>query len=240
MKKTSVNERDRVERETLSKQDPHVDNSNAMNNDSKNTIESDKKGFREYFQILKSNIMVVTQIALTIFSMVTTIAFIVVSIHQSSQTREALDLARQNYIEENKPYVFTNYPTMHINYKKFVALLPVVNCGHTPAYGVNCYIRFQRSITIPDPRAWSYDSLYTRTLPPNSIDTMKFPQDRAYWDTSSDARFYLVGKIWYKSRWSNRLHSTSFVYEYIYLHDSFIRHYEYENTDSTEQYQNDI
>jgi hypothetical protein len=212
-------------------------NTNSKESNPIKKTEQSKKGIKNLFSFInKFNVGEKTQIALAICSIVSIIVFICVSIHQSSQTREALNLARQNYIEENRPYVFTNIPTMQpIHFgNKLVAHLPIVNYGHTPAYGVNYIIKFQHSNKILDPRTLPYDSLYTRILSPNSIDTMKVQQDGEHWDSSSTARYYLVGKIWYKDGWSDRLHYTTFVYEWIYLHESFLRHNEYETADRIE------
>jgi len=188
-----------------------------------------KKFFNKY------NTSEKTQIILAIGSIMSILAFIYVSCQQSCQTREALNLARQNYIEENRPYVFTDNPTRHNIGYKFVVHLPIHNYGRTSAYGVNCYITFQRSRTILDPRTRPYDTSRTRILFPNTIDTMKIQQDGEHWDTSSTARFYLEGKIWYKDDWSKRLHYTTFVYEWINLYNSFSRHYEYDSADTNEQ-----
>jgi hypothetical protein len=184
---------------------------------------------------IKRDVMEKTQIVMAIGSIASIIIFIYVSVQQSNQTREALDLAQRNYIEENRPYVFPKTPKAISELDQNVVNLPIVNYGHTPAYRVFAAASFQRLRHVPDPRTNTYNpEMAKMILAPNSEDTLKIPQDKTYWDTNSASRFYVVGKIFYSDNWNNRLHYTTFVYEWIYLHHSFVRHPEYEIADTNE------
>jgi hypothetical protein len=84
------------------------------------------------------------------------IIFTIISVVQSFQTREALSLARKNYTDENRPYVFPSNPTMKFQYGEPVAIIPFINYGKTPAYNFIDAIKFQHWSTIEDPRPFIY------------------------------------------------------------------------------------
>jgi hypothetical protein len=186
----------------------------------------------------------------------TFVTFALVSWNQSCQTREALkyadtsnqftrrniELAEQNYIEENRPYVFTGIPTMDTTkYGNILAHVPIINYGKTPAYKVNVCIAFRCGDTITNPKYFPYDSIWTwMTLAPSSIETMIFLRDgkhwRNNWEKDSTARPYVSGIIWYNDDWSNKLHYTTFAYKWMYSYgDRFTRQYQYESVDRYEK-----
>jgi hypothetical protein len=147
-------------------------------------------------------------------------------------------IARENYIEENRPFVFPDCPTMDTTrYGNIIAYLPIVNHGNTPAYRVNRCISFQRGKTLRNPKNFEYDSIWTwMTLAPHSTETMVILNDK--WDTSLTAFPYVVGSIWYNDNWSNRLHHTTFAYKWIHKYgDRFVRQYQLESVDRYEENQ---
>jgi hypothetical protein len=150
-----------------------------------------------------------------------------------------IDISKQNYIEENRPYVFPDIPSMHPSYGILTAYLPIHNYGHTPAYKVNICVSFQCGDSIPDPKKFIYDSTWTwMTLAPNSVDTMIFLQDKEHWFVTPTAKPCLVGKIWYNDAWSNRLHYTTFAYKLLFSYGGrFTRQFEYESVDRYDENQ---
>jgi len=55
---------------------------------------------------------------------------------QNSLTEKSLKLAQQNYIDENRPFIFPTSPTIIISYGTTFAYVPIVNYGKTPAYRI--------------------------------------------------------------------------------------------------------
>jgi hypothetical protein len=140
--------------------------------------------------------------------------------------------ARETYIEENRPYVFPDIPTLHFPHGIEWAQLPIVNHGHTPAYNVNCCIFLERTIKERNPKKFNYDSTWAwKVLAPNSTDMMIFERHKGFWDTSKNAHIFLIGKIGYHDGWSTKLHFVTFVYQWRDGLDSFIKRYEYDTTD---------
>jgi len=219
---------------------PLINDANPKENDTTKSTEPNKNRIKKFLD--KYNTMEKTQIALVVCNIATVIIFFGVSLHQSSQTRESLDLAKQNYIEQNRPYVFTSTPTVrYTRFNEYVAYLPIINHGNTPAYRVYEAMSFQHWNPIPDPRNdkdyFISPAIYAGIIAPNSVDTMIITQHKTYWDTNSTSRYFIIGKIWYSDNWNSRQHYTTFAYEWIFRHDSFVRIYKYESADTNEQTQ---
>jgi hypothetical protein len=156
-----------------------------------------------------------------------------------SLTRRSYMFAQQNYIEENRPFVFQECPILVTNLDVDYAYIPITNHGHTPAYRVRVAQLFVHhgypkddSFGAPyDPRTWpSPDSTNEKIFAPNSQDTEKVKMSEIYSDTSKPQRLYLMGKIFYVDYWK-RHHFTTFAYTYHIISHSFIRFPKYERTD---------
>lgn len=198
----------------------------AKTNDTKGYIKKALQIWRE------STTMEKTQIVLATCSVISIIIFISVSVYQGSQTRDSLNLAKQNYIDENRPYVFPSYPTIRTSkYGELFAILPITNYGRTPAYGFCKIIHFQRWKHIEDPRNFIHPDGPQITLPPSSADTVTCIIDPARKDTSSSGRYYLEGRIWYKDC-RDVQHDYTFVYHWIDRFGGFCRESKYESTDT--------
>lgn len=142
---------------------------------------------------------------------------------QNSLTETSLEVAKQNYIEENRPYVFPGTPTARRSkFNERVAHLPITNYGHTPAYIVSWPISYQRWKPVPDIRADSFSkNSDTIVLAPSSTYTMELPPFERYWSKNDTTCMeFVVGKIWYGDDWNNRLHYTAFAYKMISRYDS--------------------
>lgn len=135
-------------------------------------------------------------------------------------TRQSISLAKRNYIDENRAYVFPSTPTAKLSrFNEWILSLPIVNSGRTAAYEVGYGISFQRMPSIPDPNT-SIAPISTVDLPPNHTDTLRIPQDGKYWSDEDGCKEYVVGKIWYNDYWNSRPHYASFVYRMISRYDS--------------------
>jgi hypothetical protein len=176
------------------------------------------------------------------------IVFTIMSIWQNMQTRDSLaktdtsnQLARQNYIDENRPYVFPGTPTAKrsIYFKKErLAHVPIINYGHTPAYIVFMGISYQKWKPLPDVRYENYPkNSDTIVLAPNSTYVLNLLPTEKYWSEKDTAcREFIVGKILYGDNWNTRLHFTAFAYKLISRTDSSFM-LVYQSGDANEQTQ---
>ncbi len=159
-----------------------------------------------------------------------------------SLTRQSNVLAQQNYINENRPFVFQECPILVPNLDVEYAYIPITNHGNTPAYRVRISILFihhsypkDDSAGAPlDPRTWMTPDTNERIFAPNSQDTEKVKMGEFCSDTSNPQRRYVIGKIFYVDYWK-RQHFNTFAYTYYSISHSFIRIPKYESTDDQKQ-----
>jgi hypothetical protein len=162
---------------------------------------------------------------------------------QNSLTEKSLKLAQQNYIDENRPFIFPTSPTIIISYGTTFAYVPIVNYGKTPAYRIRIGILLIHhappadSTSAPyDPRTWpAPDKIYEKIFAPSSQDTEKIKMSEFWSDTLATGRIYLAGKIWYVDYWK-REHYTTFAYTWYSINHGFVRIAKYESTDEENQY----
>lgn len=135
------------------------------------------------------------------------------AVRADSLTQQSIRLAKQNYIEENRPYVFPGTPTVGLSqFGEMVVSLPITNYGHTPAYDVRWTVSYQRWKPVPDV---SGDVVPKDAKPivlaPRSTYTDEIPRSK-FWSNDTSAWEFVVGKIWYRDNWDTTWHYTAFAY----------------------------
>jgi len=182
-------------------------------------------------------VMVVTQILLVLISIVSVWIVYWMTSKQNNLTEKSLDSTNRNYFIESRPYVFPGTPIAKLNdYGERLLILPIINYGHTPAYGVYYAMSYQKWSPFPNMKtAYFRDSTYDENvLPPNSTVTVHIPQHGIYWSSKDSCREFVVGKIWYSDGWNSKRHYTTFLYRMISRYDSSFEKY-YETADTNEQ-----
>jgi hypothetical protein len=151
--------------------------------------------------------------------------------------KESLKDAKQNFINENRPYVYPWTPTKGYSWGEPVANTGFINYGKTPAYEFREILHYQHWDTCDDPILFKKipDSPVI-ILAPNSPQPYPIPVYESRWNpnmSDSSKRFYLSGKIWYSDRWK-KPYWYAFVYEYNSAVGGFVKDVDSESVDTNE------
>ncbi len=157
---------------------------------------------------------------------------------QLGQTQEALDIARDNNIQQNRPWVFPSVPTfidVGMKYGQPQIRMVYTNSGKSPAYKFKEVVRFEHWAGADDPRYFTEPPDSTaRVIAPGiseSVDSRKFiPQ----FDTVGLHRFWVNGRIWYSDQWHMR-HFYTFVYQWQFIDSTWVRFPQYETADTNSE-----
>jgi len=208
---------------------PTIANESTTGNTQPNTVNPNKNESHLSIEhippirVRKDFVIITIQIILVLAAIASPVIVWWMTSEQNKITQKALNYARQNYIEENRPYVFPGTPTAKRSkhFKERLAHVPIINYGRTPAFIVLLGISYQKWSPVPDVRYENFPkNLDTLVLAPNSTYILDLPPYKRYWSKKDTCREFVVGKILYGDNWNNKLHFTSFAYKLISRYDS--------------------